>query len=352
MFRYQNDIVLADMKHLYDSIPRLEELKGKRVFVTGATGMLATYCCYFLHYLNEVHGFGIEITALVRNEEKARRKFEGPCGSEHFKLLLQDIMQPIHAKESFDYILHMSGSASAYAITHEPESIIISNVLGMKNVLDFAVKSTGTRVLFTSTREVYGKLDEQITSISEDMMGVLDISSSRSCYPESKRMAENLLAVYREKYKLDFVNVRIAHSYGPGMALKNDGRVMADLISNAAEGQDIVLKSDGMMKRAFCYLSDAISAIFTVLLLGGAGETYNIANETEEITIRDLASLVASCSSHAGLKVTYKEISEEERKGYLNIPRVKLDTHKLEQLGWKPTVRLEDGVKKTLQSLE
>ncbi len=350
MFCYQNETVLADMRQLYHSVSAVQMLKGKRVLVTGATGMLATYCCYFLCHLNEAHAFGIELTALVRNADKAKQKFAGLWDKPYFQLLVQDITAPIQTESRFDYILHMSGSASAYAITHEPENIISANVLGTKNVLDFAVKNAGVRVLFTSTREVYGKLDAGITSISEEMLGTLDVSSARSCYPESKRMAENLLAVYRQKHALDYVNVRIAHSYGPGMALKNDGRVMADLLCDAFEGKDIVLKSDGMMKRAFCYLSDAIAAIFLVLLCGCSGESYNIANETEEITIRELAALIAAVSGYPEMKVTYKEISEEEKKGYLNIPRVELNTRKLEQLGWKPMVRLEDGIKKALAS--
>lgn len=351
MFNCKDTIVVSDMKSLYKTDSRFCMLKRKSILITGATGMMAAYCCYFLSFLNDVYNFGIKITALVRNEEKAKIKFHNIYEKEYFTLLIQDIMQPLNIDCQFDYIIHMSGSSSAYAITHEPENIIMSNVLGTKNVLDFAVKSENTRVLFTSTREVYGKLDNDVTSISENMIGTLDISQSRSCYPESKRMAENLLAVYRDKYHLDYVNVRIAHAYGPGMALKNDGRVMADLLSYAAEGKDIVLKSDGMMKRAFCYITDAISAIFIVLLTGKSGESYNISNEKEEITVKDLAFLIASISDQ-NIGVTFKDITKEEQKGYLDIARVKLNTSKLEQLGWKPLVGLKEGIEKTLHSVK
>ena len=351
MINCRNTTVISDLKSLYDTNSCWSMLKEKNILITGATGMLATYCCYFLSFLNDTYNFGIKITALVRNEEKAKKKFQDIYEKDYFTLLVQDIKDPLSIDTHFDYILHMSGSASAYAITHEPENIIISNVLGTKNVLDLAVKCKNTRVLFTSTREVYGRLDDGIASISENMMGVLDVSSSRSCYPESKRMAENLLAVYKEKYHIDYVNVRLAHAYGPGMALKNDGRVMADLISDAANGKDIILKSDGIMKRAFCYISDAISAIFTILLIGKSGESYNISNEKEEISIKDLAFLIASLSNQ-NLKVTFKKITPKEQKGYLSIERVKLNTDKLEHLGWKPLVGLEEGIKRTLQSLK
>ena len=351
MINCKNATVISDLKNIYDMNSYCHILKEKSVLITGATGMLATYCCYYLSFLNDAYDFQIKITALVRNEKKAKEKFQDIYEKEYFTLVIQDVMEPLNFDTNFDYILHMSGSASAYAKTHEPENIIMSNVLGTKNVLDLAAKCKNVRVLFTSTREVYGKLDDSITSISENMMGVLDTSLSRSCYPESKRMAENLLAVYREKYHIDYVNVRLAHAYGPGMAFQNDGRVMPDLISYAVDGKDIVLKSDGMMKRAFCYISDAISALFTILLLGENGESYNVSNEKEEISVKDLALLIASLSNK-NLKVTFKEITEEERKGYLSIERVKLNTDKVENLGWKPLIGLEEGIKRTLQSLK
>lgn len=115
---------------------------------------------------------------------------------------------------------------------------------------------------------------------------------SRSCYPESKRAAETLCKSYYLQYGVDFNTVRIAHTYGPGMKLENDGRVMADLLACTIQGRNIILKSKGEALRAFCYINDTIRGLFLVMQKGDPAEAYNLANETEEINIRQLAELL------------------------------------------------------------
>ena len=348
MFCFANNLVQSDMERVARQVKSLGFLKGKTVLITGATGLLATYCTFFLHYLNVTAGYGIKIIALVRNREKALARFSGFENDPDFSILVQDITQPLCLPQACDYILHMAGSASAYAITHDPVGIVMANVLGTKNVLDYASRVPGCRVFFSSTREVYGKMPGNVTCIQEEMNGVLEQMQARSCYPESKKMAENLLAVYHKQYGCDFVNARIAHAYGPGMAFEKDGRVMADLLNDGLSGRDITLNSNGLMYRSFCYVSDCIAAVFLVLLNGTSGETYNIANETEEISIRELALLIADSVPEKHLKVTYREATEEEKQGYLKIERVRLATGKVEQLGWRPLVSLKEGIRQTL----
>src|SRR5690606_6501333 len=116
-------------------------------------------------------------------------------------------------------------------------------------------------------------------------MGILDPLDYRSCYPESKRMAENLFKSYSLQHKVHFNILRIAHVYGPGIQIHNDGRVMGDLINDAINNRQIHLKSDGKAIRAFCYITDALEAIFRILINGKNDDSYNIANETEPVTI-------------------------------------------------------------------
>ena len=136
------------------------------------------------------------------------------------------------------------------------------------------------------------------------------------------------------------------------MNIHQDGRVMSDFIACVVNHKNIELNSDGTAKRAFCYINDCITAIFMILLNGKNGECYNIANETEEIAIKDVALTLANLFKEENLKVMYLDSAKVNRDGYSKIERVKLSTQKLESLGWRPQVKLEEGLKRTVESFK
>lgn len=346
---YHNPIIQKDLEEIIAENYSWEKLKEKSVLITGATGMLATYIVYTLFYLNEKGNFNIKIVALARNKEKAKKIFSAMLGDKNFEILFQDVNKSIDYKKNIDYIIHAAGSASAFAIVNDPVGIVKANALGTFNVMELAQKNNARKVLFTSTREVYGKT-ENISFITEADFGTIDPLDVRSCYPESKRMAETILKSYQTQFGINFNTIRIAHSYGPCMKLENDGRIMADLISNVVCNQDIVLKSKGDAIRAFCYITDAVKAMLLVLLDGENGEAYNIANETEPTTIKNLAELLLKLFPEKNLKIEY--VIPETNKGYTNYERIRLDTKKIEQLGWNPVVSLTEGLIKTVKSFE
>ena len=127
------------------------------------------------------------------------------------------------------------------------------------------------------------------------------------------------------------------------MKIQNDGRVMADLLGRAVRKEDIMLKSKGEAKRAFCYVADAIAGLL-LLTVADANQIFNIANETEEISIRELADNLVKWYD---LKLVVQP--ENDDGAYVKFARTKLDTKKIESLGWKPSVGLEDGVKRTVE---
>ena len=325
--KYTNPIVKEDMKSLLAYGLPLEKLKNKTVLVTGANGMLATYLVYFFMYLNREKDYGIHVAALSRNAARARERFSGFENDPQFMMLLQDVCDEISMDGELDYIIHAAGDASPQAILHEPTGIVKANTIGTLNVLELARKK-GAKVLYTSTREVYGKVEGELKKIKETDFGKLDPMEQRSCYPESKRMAETMIQSYYDQYCVDASVVRIAHSYGPGMNIENDGRVMADFISDVVHGRNIVLKSTG----------EGLNA-------------YNIANETEEFPIRDVAEKLVSLFPEKGLKVVF-DIPETMSAGYSKMGRTKLCTEKIEKLGWKPGVSLEEGMRRTVESFD
>ena len=192
-------------------------------------------------------------------------------------------------------------------------------------------------------------LKDGIKEIKEDSFGSLDPMQFRSCYPESKRMAETIFQSYYYQYKVPFVVTRIAHSYGPGMTIDNDGRVMSDFISDVVYGRNIVLKSIGDAERSFCYITDAVAGILYALLKGNVGEAYNIANESEALPIRDVAHILCDLYPEKQLEVIF-DIPETMSAGYSKMGRIKLNTDKLRKIGWDCRISLKEGLRRTVDS--
>lgn len=351
MITYSNIVVQNDIEEILSREVDWEKLKNKTVLITGASGMLATYLVYTLMELNIKQRFNINIIGLVRNEQKARAKFSDFINHINFKLLVQDVTSPINIEDEVDYIVHAAGNASPKYILSDPVGIIKANTIGTLNVLELAKKKNVANILYLSTREIYGKMSPEVSSIEERDYGVVNCKELRSCYPESKRVSETMFESYYHQYNIPYNSVRLAHAYGPGMDINEDGRVMADLISDVVNNRDIVLKSDGSAVRAFCYINDAVYGMFKVMLEGKVGEAYNIANETEPIMIRDVAKELVSLFNDRKIKVIY-DIPKEQSAGYSKMGRVELNTRKLENLGWACRVNLQEGLIRTVKSFD
>ena len=350
MFLYKKEVVRQDMEELTSrSYIPFEKLKEKSVLITGATGMLAYYFTMALMHLNITADYKTKVIALVRNKAKAEAKFEGFLENPYFEILAQDVCDEIKYEGDIDYIFHAAGACSPYFIKHNPTGIIAANTQGTVNVLELAKEKKVTNIIYPSTREIYGKV-EGVEFIKETDMGVFDPLDARSCYPESKRIAETILKSYLVQFGVPFTVLRIAHSYGPGMIIDSDGRVMSDFISDAVNSRNIILKSEGLALRAFCYVTDAVAAIFLAMLCGECGGVYNLANETEPTAIRDVAQMLCDSFPERNIRVIFE--LEGDRSGYCNYARVGLDTEKLEALGWKPEIKLADGLKRTVVSFD
>ena len=342
----KSEVIIEDLQRMSEARLPWRELDGKTVLVTGATGMLASYVTGLLLYLHKHAGINITVIALCRNRQKAEQYFGSYLAKPYFHLLIQDVCAPIAYEGKVDYVFHLAGNASPYFINSDPVGIMKCNLLGTINVLEYARNCLSKKVIFASTREVYGK-NEEAELLHEQAFGTLNPLDDRSCYPESKRAAETLLKSYYLQYGVNFNAIRIAHSYGPTMKLENDGRVMADLMSDVVAGRDIVLKSSGEAVRAFIYITDAVVGMFTALFYGEPAMAYNLANESEPVSIKDLAHMLAALREDKKIQVV---VSEGEHKGYCAYRRTALDTSAIEQLGWKPQISLKEGINRVLRT--
>lgn len=351
MFGYNNHIVQADLQEITCTPIQWFEFQHKTILVTGANSMLGTYLIYTFLYLADKKGMDVKIVALSRSLDKTRELYKEFLDKPYFLILHQDICEPISCKGCVDYIYHFAGNASPFYIKNDPVGIVRSNLLGTFNVMELARDKEPDKVVFASTREVYGETSFSLLA-EEDSFGKINPLDSRSCYPESKRAAETVLKSYFDQYGIKSVIARIAHSYGPGMKIDHDGRVMSDFIYNAVHGQNIVLQSDGSAIRSFCYINDAILGLLQITLYGSVGKAYNLANETEPMPIREVAQLITRSFPERNIKVEFANGESKHQEGYCNYPRVALDTRRMEALGFLPQVSLKEGIVRTIKSFE
>ncbi|EOY1422753.1 NAD-dependent epimerase/dehydratase family protein [Yersinia enterocolitica] len=341
------NIIYQDVNNIINSAPELIKLKNKKILITGASGFIPAYIIETISLLNEQLGYNIKVYALVRNEIKAKKRFEHLLNTNWLSFICQDVTEEIKIDTAINYIIHAASQASPIYYKIDPVGTLLANTKGTYNVLEFARNNLTSieGVLFFSSAEVYGQLSSDIQYVSEKDFGSLDCSELRACYAESKRMGETMCISWGQQYSVPCKIVRIFHTYGPGMDL-NDGRVFADFVKCAVEGRDIEMNSDGSAIRAFCYLPDSIHAIFKVLLCGNTAQAYNIGNENCEVSIRDLAFIVNQLSKNK----TSKVIISDKNDNYITsgVNRIIPDTTKLRALGWKPFYDIKSGFERTI----
>lgn len=317
------------------------KLQDISILVTGATGLIGSCAIDIISVANNKYGANIKVYALSRNKKKIENRF-----GENVTPVVQNVVDPLEGTVEYDYIIHGASNADPKSYAIQPVETILTNVIGNKNVLDYCKNHVKTRMILTSSFEVYGELCGQDV-YSENMSGIIDQTILRNGYPESKRCCELLVRSYVDEYGIDAVIARLPSVYGPTMLL-SDSKAHAQFIKNALNGEDIVLKSKGEQRRTYCYVIDAVSALFRILDAGKTGEIYNISNEN---SIASIAEVAKTCAEIAGTRVVFELPSEVEAKGFSQSRNCILDNKKLKDLGWRGQYSLREGLEETLEYL-
>lgn len=348
----RHPVVEEDLQAIAQADLPWSTLEAKTVLISGANGFLPAYMVEALLYLNETKlRHGTRVIGLVRDLDRARRRFGHYVGRHDLELIRHDVTQPVPVSLRANIIVHAASQASPKFYGSDPVGTLSANVFGTHYLLTLARECRAEAFLFFSSGEVYGQPAPSQIPTRECDYGIVDPLDSRSCYAESKRMGETMCVSWWSQFGVACRIVRPFHTYGPGMRL-DDGRVFADFVRDVIEGRKIVLKSHGTSRRAFCYLADAVAGFFTVLLKGENAQAYNVGNEHGEVTVRELAEKLVAMFPEKRLKICVQQASCDP--GYLKSPifRNCPDTSKIRVLGWQPTTSIEEGFRRTIRSFE
>ena len=267
-----------------------------------------------------------------------------------FNFIVHDINLPLDDifPNKIDYIIHLASNTHPVAYATDPIGTVTANIIGTNNLLEYAVNHKTRRFMFASSNEIYGENRGDVEFFDEHYCGYIDSNTLRAGYPESKRCGEALCQAYLKQKDLDVVIPRLTRSYGPTM-LMSDTKAISQFIKKGIEGEDIVLKSEGTQYYSYTYMLDAVAGLLTVLLKGDSGNAYNIADESGDIMLKDLASIIAG---YADRKVVFELPDDVEKAGYSTATKARLAGSKIRKLGWKPRYNIRDGIIRTIEILK
>lgn len=339
----ENKTYINDLDMSINHSVNIQDLQGKSILITGATGTIGSFIADMILRYNQVYNAEIKLCLAGRNIEKLRNQYLF-WNDKYLTYVQYDMRMHISFNFEPDFIIHAAGNAHPVAFNGDPVGTIVGNVSGTYDLLEYGRTHGTKRFLYVSSGEVYGQGDLSLDEFEENYAGYLDTLSPRSCYPISKRTAENLCVSYAKQYGMETVIVRPCHTYGPYITT-TDSRANVQFIRNVLNGEDIVLKSAGTQMRSYNYIGDCASAIMTILVSGKNGQAYNTANPDVRITIAQLAEIIAST---AGRKIVFADPNAADIANRTPIAKQVLSSKKLENLGWRGAFSIETGVKHTL----
>lgn len=302
----------------------------KRILVTGGAGFIGSHLCEKL--LIDGH----EVLCVDNFYTGRRANIAHLLVNPLFEIQRHDICFPLYVE--VDEIYNLACPASPIHYQFDPIQTTKVSVSGAINMLGLA-KRVKARIFQASTSEVYG--DPKVHPQREDYWGNVNPVGLRSCYDEGKRCAETLFFDYWRQHQVSIKVARIFNTYGPRMH-QNDGRVVSNFIVQALQGQPITIYGDGLQTRSFCFVDDLIDGFLR--LMATPDEFVGPVNlgNPHEFSMLELAEMVIELTGSKS-ELIFKSLPSDDptqRQPDISLAR--------RELGWEPTVSLNQGLEKAI----
>jgi nucleoside-diphosphate-sugar epimerase len=304
----------------------------KTSLVAGGSGFIGSHLCEYLL------GKGERVIAVDNLGSGRKDNVARLAHNENFSLIVHDVREPLQVGEKIDFVYNLASRASPVDFFTEPVEIMMTNSLGVYNLINLAVEKKA-RFLMASTSECYG--DPEVSPQPETYWGHVNPNGPRSCYDESKRFSEALTMTYVRYHGLDGRIIRIFNTYGPRMRL-DDGRVVPNFVTQTLAGKPMTVYGDGRQTRSFCYVSDLVRGIYLMMQNETKGEVVNLGNPTE-MTVLDFARKIKALTGSDSEIVFEPRPENDPMQRRPEISKAK------KLLGWEPEIGLDEGLKLTIE---
>ena len=309
-------------------------LRPKRVLVTGAAGFLGSFLC------ERLLDADCEVLGVDNYHTGTRRNIAHLLDHPDFELMRHDVTHPLFVE--VDEIYNLACPASPVHYQYDPVQTTKVCVHGSINMLGLA-RRCNAKILQASTSEIYG--DPEVHPQPETYRGNVNTLGPRACYDEGKRCAETLFFDYRRQHNLEIKVIRIFNTYGPRMH-PNDGRVVSNFICKALMGEDITVYGDGTQTRSFCFVDDLIEGMIRMMATpSDITGPINLGNP-EEFTMIELANKIIELTGSRSKLVHLPLPQDDPTRRRPDITLAK------KTLNWEPTVRLADGLTRSIDYFE
>ena len=331
-----NSVISNDIRLLLQNLGGVN-LKDSTILITGGAGFIGSWLCDVLASQKA------KVICLDNLSSGLKANIEHLLQNDNFQFMERDITEPLYIKDRVDLVLHLASRASPFEFETFPLEILRANTLGTVNALEIAREHKAV-FLFASSSETYG--DPSLVPTPESCYGNVNAVGARGCYDESKRCGEAYVMAYRKQYGMDVRIARIFNTYGP--RIRPDGiygRAIPRFISQALNGEPITVFGRGEQTRSFCYVTDQVEALLRLAFTQTArDEVINIGNN-EETTVIELAKMIKNITGSSS-NITFGPLPQDDP--HRRCPDI---TKAKQILGWRPKVKLEEGLKKTMSWL-